>query len=828
MSVAASLNILVGMDTSGLKKGAGESTTALSGLDRAAHRVWEGTRTPMEEYETRLGKLAEMVRAGTLDEESFSRAVRQAGIEMGRAKPGDLRGLDRQGLDQYRASLESLSGQLAAGGISQTQFSAAAKEAGQSIKQNAEAHHEESDAAEKYRHREYALDAQLQAGQISWNHYRHELHEAKEEMERAERNAQRLEKGVDVLRAGLGTIGIAVGVEQSFEFLKSSVEAADEANQSYQRLNAVVEATGGAAGYTGREMVELAKGLQQATNYSHLEIESAEAVLTTFQKIEHVNFARATRGVLSMSAVMGTDLRSTAMQVGKALQDPILGLTELRRVGLMLSPAQQSVIRSLVATGDVAAAQGIILKKLTDQYGKSAAAMRSDLKGLEHDWDDLKEAIGKIAQTDFGRTSLQGFARETQDMAKALEELSTAEDGFLNKLKAWRNIANIGLSWTLLTPYAFQGASSQAKVKEGEGPVGATPYAKRRLAAARKREEQNRAEALAQKESAETLDDFNSKLGEEIDLFGLEGHARELAKMEMEGYSQAQLAQARLYVQQIDQMQAAAAAMAEQRKAAKRLAGDIDKLTDSLHLQIAAWGQTAEQARIYDLLERGAKKSEVAEARRAAAELDDLRAAQTIRDDLKLPIQEYQEQIETIMRLKGRGKLTGDEAERAMAKAREQYHAATKKPHGQTAALERGSAEAWHAIVGHGTAAQKTRQQQLAELKAINDNLAGPEKEKLAERVAARKIDLDFRRRDAEAVMTPSDRLKAQARRAQWAATDAARRARPAANAKLTPAQQQAHGRETVKHLREIAKTLYQQGKAQRAAKKPRTIRRIS
>ena len=70
-----------------------------------------------------------------------------------------------------------------------------------------------------------------------------------------------------------------------------------------------------------------------------------------------------------MATAMGTDLKSTSIQVGKALQDPVRGVTALQRVGVRLTDAQKDLVQSLVDVGDVAGAQKIILQELQTEFG---------------------------------------------------------------------------------------------------------------------------------------------------------------------------------------------------------------------------------------------------------------------------------------------------------------------------------------------------------------------------------------------------------------------------------------------------------------------------
>jgi phage-related protein len=87
------------------------------------------------------------------------------------------------------------------------------------------------------------------------------------------------------------------------------------------------------------------------------------------------NFGLATNAILDMSAALGTDLQSSAIQVGKALNDPLLGISSLGRAGVQFTQDQKNLIASLTQTGDVAGAQAIIIKELEKQFGGMAAAL---------------------------------------------------------------------------------------------------------------------------------------------------------------------------------------------------------------------------------------------------------------------------------------------------------------------------------------------------------------------------------------------------------------------------------------------------------------------
>ena len=107
-------------------------------------------------------------------------------------------------------------------------------------------------------------------------------------------------------------------------------------------------------------------------------------------------FDRAELASVNLSARLGQDLQSSAIQVGKALNDPIKGVTALQRVGVSFTAQQREQIKAMVEAGNVAGAQGIILGELEKQFGGAAEAQRKATPGadVQQQWRTFQEAIG--------------------------------------------------------------------------------------------------------------------------------------------------------------------------------------------------------------------------------------------------------------------------------------------------------------------------------------------------------------------------------------------------------------------------------------------------
>ena len=237
----------------------------------------------------------------------------------------------------------------------------------------------------------------------------------------------------------LGAFGIGLGVSQATNFLRESIVASNEAAQMHSKLEAVLAATGGTAGLSAEQMGNYATKLQTLTGVDDDLIKSSQAVLATFRNVHGEAFTRGTALALDMSRVMGTDLQSSILQVGKALNDPLLGITALRRAGVQFSEDQKEQIKNFMAVNDIASAQGVILQELSGEFGGAAEKMRTDLDSLTTAWENLKEAAGKAMTGRFGSDVMQGMEAFINVAGKQLDEgrfIGTNMDDSMAEAKA--------------------------------------------------------------------------------------------------------------------------------------------------------------------------------------------------------------------------------------------------------------------------------------------------------------------------------------------------------------------------------------------------------
>lgn len=188
------------------------------------------------------------------------------------------------------------------------------------------------------------------------------------------------------------------GLEKVGGFLASTVSEAAEAQEGIAQLEAVLKSTGGAAGVTSEMAQELASSFQRVTRFSDDAILAGENMLLTFTSIGKEVFPQATETMLNMSQALGQDLKSSAIQLGKALNNPIEGVSALRRVGVQFTDEQEQIIKKLVESGNLMEAQTFILQELQREFGGSAEAAGKTFAGqldiLKNKLSDIKERIG--------------------------------------------------------------------------------------------------------------------------------------------------------------------------------------------------------------------------------------------------------------------------------------------------------------------------------------------------------------------------------------------------------------------------------------------------
>jgi len=232
---------------------------------------------------------------------------------------------------------------------------------------------------------------------------------------------QASQKLLGITRAALGMAGAFISWQAMKRIVSDVVGEYTKAEQSEIKLATALKATGGACGFTAAQLKQYAAQLQNTTEYEDDAITEMMSMLATFKNVQGPEFTKATELILDMSKAMDQDLKGSAIQVGKALNDPVAGLSALSRVGVQFTDQQKEQIKQFIKTNDVASAQNMILTELAGKFGGQAAAAANtfggSLKQLANDFGNAKEQMGGMIASipgmgtamDYLRTIFQNF-----------------------------------------------------------------------------------------------------------------------------------------------------------------------------------------------------------------------------------------------------------------------------------------------------------------------------------------------------------------------------------------------------------------------------------
>ena len=182
--------------------------------------------------------------------------------------------------------------------------------------------------------------------------------------------------------------------------MKSAFDAATESAVIARETERVIQTTGASAWTTADQIGDLATSVSNLTGKDDELIQSSANLLLTFSNVKNQLgegndvFDQAVGLALDMSTALGTDASSASIQLGKALNDPVKGITALSRAGVSFTAEQKEQIKTLVATGDTLSAQKVILAELGKEFGGAAEAAKTPIESLKTKLDNLAEDVG--------------------------------------------------------------------------------------------------------------------------------------------------------------------------------------------------------------------------------------------------------------------------------------------------------------------------------------------------------------------------------------------------------------------------------------------------
>lgn len=251
-----------------------------------------------------------------------------------------------------------------------------------------------------------------QTSQVALTSYTRDLATVQKEQENANGAAKRWAESTKVL-FGL----LAQGAPAFFgKFITETINAEKQQAQ----LSAMLKSTGEAAGWSQERLNGMAASLSKSSVFSSGEITQAQTQLLTYSNVVGQQFPQAMQAVVDMSSRMGTSVTSSAETIGQALNSPSEGLKALADKGVQFTDQQKEMVAQLEATGQVGAAQAVILDALQTSYGGAAVAARDTLGGA---LEALQNSFATAMTGDSG--SLQGMRESIESLNETLSSEAT-------------------------------------------------------------------------------------------------------------------------------------------------------------------------------------------------------------------------------------------------------------------------------------------------------------------------------------------------------------------------------------------------------------------
>jgi hypothetical protein len=254
------------------------------------------------------------------------------------------------------------------------------------------------------------------------------LKQAQYQLNKVRGNFQALGRNAAIAGIGIGVVAAGLG---------KSVLAAAEAQRVMSQTEAVLKSTGTTANGTAADIANLSETLSRQTAVDDELIQSSANLILTFKNIQNqagLNndiFDQTVAATLDVARAMGTDASTEAIRLGKALNDPVKGLSALSRVGIQFTAQQKEQIKALTESGDLMGAQKIILAELQSQFGGSAAAYAQTFAGqvelLGIELENLSEEIGVIVMPAL-RSLMDGLREMAPEIGSNLRDAVNSVD----------------------------------------------------------------------------------------------------------------------------------------------------------------------------------------------------------------------------------------------------------------------------------------------------------------------------------------------------------------------------------------------------------------
>jgi hypothetical protein len=219
----------------------------------------------------------------------------------------------------------------------------------------------------------------------------------------AQQELGNLGKGIGIAFAAVSAAVVGAGIAIA-KFGSEAISAAEEVRQADNRLGQVAKSMGLFGAQTElvtNRLIEFAEANELNLAIDAETIKLTQSKLLTFKQLATSAdetggaFDRATMAALDLAAAGFGSAETNATQLGKALQDPIKGLTALTRSGVTFTKQERENIKVLVESGQTLKAQDLILQAIETQVGGTAEATAKSSDKMKLAFENVYETVGE-------------------------------------------------------------------------------------------------------------------------------------------------------------------------------------------------------------------------------------------------------------------------------------------------------------------------------------------------------------------------------------------------------------------------------------------------
>ena len=221
-------------------------------------------------------------------------------------------------------------------------------------------------------------------------------------------NSSGLERGISrassMLKKFAGMAAGYMAVSGLKQLAEESLNLAGAQQKAENLMARTLQNTAGMAEFTVADLKRYASEAQQVSIFGDEKVLEAQTRLMQMNSVTGDAFRQTRAVALDIASATGQDLTSVMQTLGKAMQDPVKGIRQLREYGT--DPAMKDQIEQIIAAQGKEAAQLTLLADLQKRYQGAAEEAAGTIAGAfaqnRNAVGDLKESFGFLLNEVFG------------------------------------------------------------------------------------------------------------------------------------------------------------------------------------------------------------------------------------------------------------------------------------------------------------------------------------------------------------------------------------------------------------------------------------------